>query len=353
VAKKKITIMELAARLGLSKSSVSKALHGSKEVSPATRKRVKEMADELGYQASAIARAIRSGRASSVGLVLRTDGEHSHKPFLSAFIDGISQRLGKDAYTLTLATANNEADMLKIHADLIATKAVDAFVVPRTMCHDSRADLLKEQGVPFVLYGRTTDCDDYAWYDINQEGYFESLVNKLVELGHSNIAYLGGDDTYFYESLRRDGFMRGIQAAGITDYVCVDHVVDITEGKHEALQLLKGGNPPTAFVCALDRVGIGVIQAAAQLQILAGKHISVAGYDGIPEGEFCQPSLSTCEVDNFKSGFQIADMVLRQIGGEKVSSLQVLGEAKTQWRGSTGPALFQSAALADLINQLN
>ncbi len=343
MAKNKITIMDVAKRLQLSKGSVSKALHDSSEISHATRKRVKALADKLGYKPSSVAQAIRFGRASSVGLVMRTDGEHSHKPFLSAFIDGIAQCLGQHAYTLTLATASNEEDMLNIHANLVATKSVDAFILPRTMYADSRARFLHEEGVPFVMYGRTQACDDYAWFDINQEGYFARLVSDLVLLGHRRFAYLGGDDTYYYAKLRSEGFLQGVRHNDISEYTCHNHVIDVADGKQAAQQILCSDNPPTAFVCALDRAAIGVIQAANELNITPGKDISVAGYDGLPEGEFCQPPLSTCQVDNFNSGFQIADLVMRQISGEKTANLQVLGEAKPLLRGSIGPVQISSA----------
>src|SRR5210317_2567404 len=96
--KKPITITDLSLQLGLAKSTVSKALRDNPEISKRTIARVKEYAERVGYQPSSLARAIRTGRSHSVGLVLRTKGSNSHKPFLSTFVDGISSRLSENHY---------------------------------------------------------------------------------------------------------------------------------------------------------------------------------------------------------------------------------------------------------------
>jgi LacI family transcriptional regulator len=343
---KRITIAVLAERLGLSKGSVSKALKDSKEIAFDTRVKVKALATELGYQPSAIAQAIRSGSMRSVGLVLRTDGVHNHKPFLSSFLDGISRRLGKDGYTLTLATASTEDEMLKAHANLAATKSVDAFVLPRTMLCDKRAHLLNKLHIPFVMYGRTDGGDQYAWYDINQEGYFSSIVDQLIDLGHREFLYLGGDSTYYYEKVRRKGFLTAVEAHSNVRFECIDDIIDVKEGRSAAFASWSSPTPATAIVCALDRAALGALHCAQSLGLKAGADISIIGYDGIPEGEYSQPPLSTCVVDNFQSGYQIAEMLLQQLSGKPASSLQQLGEAKVLLRGTTGPAQQNSVTLA-------
>lgn len=352
MAHKRITIDVLAQRLSLSKGSVSKALKDSKEIASETRARVKALATELGYQPSAIAQAIRSGSMRSVGIVLRTDGVHNHKPFLSSFLDGISQRLGKDGYTLTLATASSQEEVLKTHANLAATKSVDAFVLPRTMLCDERAHLLNKLNIPFVMYGRTEGGDQYAWYDINQEGYFANAVERLIGLGHKHFLYLGGDSTYYYEKVRRAGFLQAVEAASGVTFECIDEVIDVEKGRAAALASWNSKAPATAIVCALDRAALGVVHGAQSLGLHCGEDISVIGYDGIPEGEFSQPPLSTCVVDNFESGYQIADMVLQQLSGKTASSMQQLGEAKLLLRGTVGSAVHSGATLAQhLINK--
>lgn len=345
--KKPITITELSRQLGLAKSTVSKALRDNPEISRKTIARVKAFAEELGYQPSSLARAIRTGRAQAIGLVLRTKGSNSHKPFLSTFVDGLSSRLAADQYTLAIATADTEEGVVERHAELVARKAVDGFVIPRTRPVDSRIDLLLDAEVPFTLFGRTGQESYLSWYDIDQEGCYEEAVHHLYALGHRCIAYIGGDPQYYYETLRRCGFERG--AANYKDLktYCIEGCVEAEDGEIHAKSLLKTDHPPTAFICALDRVGLGCIKQARALGLRPGREISVVGYEMTPEGQYSEPPLSSFYVDTYAAGYKIADFLMQQLNGIPAKDLQQLVKAVPMWRGTDSTPTYSPAELAD------
>jgi LacI family transcriptional regulator len=111
-SKPRVTIKDVAEELAMAKSTVSRALNGYSDIAESTRLRVSKTAQRMGYQPMVQAQAIRTGLMRSVGLVLNVGGSSSHRPFLTNFIDGISQRASQENWTLTGPTAQNSEAVL-------------------------------------------------------------------------------------------------------------------------------------------------------------------------------------------------------------------------------------------------
>lgn len=348
---KKVTIQDLSDHLGLAKGTVSRALNGYPDIADTTKLRVANAAKKLGYRPSSYAQAIRTGLVKSVGLVLNVAGENPHRPFLSDFLNGISVRLGDDEWTLVVATAQSDENSLEVHSRLIAEQKVDGFILPRTKTHDARVDLLKAHNVPFVLFGRVANTEGCAWYDIAGETAMQSAVARLVGFGHSKIAFIGGDKDANFEVLRREGYEAGLATAGLTfdlDLV-IEGAMSVDQGFRAGHALLTLPSPPTAIICALDRAAIGACRAAASLGLYVGRDVSVIGYDGIPEGGYATPPLTTFSVDSKAAGLRLADIFLQVVRGADASSFRDLGEAKLIEHQSDGPITKSPEELSALV----
>ena len=173
----------------------------------------------------------------------------------------------------------------------------------------------------------------------------------MLDFGHRHLAFLGGDAPLFYNSLRRKGVELGIQEfdQGEVQLQIFENITTVADGLECALRLLKSTQPPTAFLCALDLSALGVIRATKQLELIPGEHVSVIGYEGIPEGEFSEPGLTTFEVDQYEAGSQCGVKLMQLIHekGAKVSG--TLTMAVLLERGSDGPVRFNSSELATFI----
>ena len=180
----RITISDLADKLGLTKGTVSRALNGYSDISERTRLRVKRAADELGYAPLAHAQAIRTGRARALGLVLQISEHDAHGPFLTAFLAGVTEAASREAWTLTVATAQSDAHMIETLDRLVSEHKADGFILPRTLIDDPRVRYLREAHVPFILWGRTGDDTGCAWFDILGEEAMRGAVQRLHALGH-------------------------------------------------------------------------------------------------------------------------------------------------------------------------
>lgn len=353
----KVTIQDLSDHLNLSKGTVSRALNKYPDIAKSTQLRVANAAQKLGYRPSSHAQAIRTGLVKSVGLVLNVAGENAHKPFLSDFLNGISQRLGEDDWTLVVATAQSDEHSIEVHSRLVAEQKVDGFILPRTKIHDPRVELLKSKGMPFVLYGRVADTAKCPWFDVASENAMEQAVARLHAFGHQRIAYIGGHADNNFELLRRDGYLIGLAKAKIEtdESLIVEGAMSVEQGFRAARNLLSLPVPPTAIVCALDRAALGACRAASSLGLYVGRDISVIGYDGMPEGAYATPPLTTFAVDSKVAGTRLADIILKVIRGADADSFRELVDARLIERQSDGPVTRSpkeiSALVAETIQQ--
>jgi len=339
--KRRVTISDLAAHLGCTKGTVSRALNDYPDISEATRLRVRRAAEHLGYRPLSHAQAIRTGRSQALGFVLQESLHDGYRPFLSEFLAGMTQAASAEAWTVTVAEASTEADVLATFDRLLDERKVDGFILPRTQSDDPRIDHLRARDVPFVLYGRTSDPNNCAWYDIRGEAAMADAVGRLAALGHRRIAYLGGQSGYHYAKLRFGGFKVGMRDAELTldeDLVRADAVCFET-GRRATRALLSLENGPTAIVAAVDMGALGAYAAAAEFGVVIGRDLSIISYDGTPMGAWANPPLSTFAVDSRKAGRRLAALLIARIRGQAPEVLRELGDASFVARGSHGPCL--------------
>ncbi len=328
--RKRVTINDLAAELGLAKGTVSRALNGYPDIAEATQLRVRRAAERMGYRPMAQAQAIRTGRARSLGLVLNAGRSDAHKPFLTDFLDGISRAASEESWTLTVATAEDETDEVATMARLVDERKVDGFILPRTKTRDARIALLRARNVPFIMYGRTEDPAECAWFDIDGEGAIRAAVLRLAGFGHRRIGYIGGLAEFNYSLLRRQGFLDGMAEAGLTvdPALMADGVFTVEDGAIAGLRLLDHPEPPTAVVCALDVAALGLYRAAGRAERKVGRDLAVISYDGSPEAAAADPPLTTYAVDTRAAGRALAGMLISRIRGTAPEELRQIVPAR-------------------------
>lgn len=338
----RVTISDMADALGLTKSTVSRAMNGYPDISEATQLRVKRMAEKLRYQPLSHAQAIKTGRTRSLGLVLQFSDHDAQRPFLAEFLAGVSAGAHAEGWTLTVAASDSHPDMIETFRALLRDGKADGFILPRAMRKDPRVQLLRDADVPFVLFGRQDDEEACAWFDILGEDAMRDAVAHLAQLGHRRIGFINGGTQYAYAALREGGFRQGMQNAGlkVENSLIAHDAVTIADGAKAAAVLLAHDFPPTAIVCAVDFAALGAYQAAAARGLEVGRDVSLVGYDGIPEGAHAQPKLTTFSVDNKAAGERLSNLLIRRIRGEPLSELRETAPANFVEGGSTGPVLI-------------
>lgn len=350
--RRRVTIADVARDLGVTKSTVSRALNGYPDIAETTRLRISRAAERLGYRPLAHAQAIRTGRVRSLGLVLQIDDDDSARPFLADFIAGVTQAASAESWTITIATAPTEAEVRATLSRLVDEQKADGFILPRTLLQDGRIDTLRAQNVPFILFGRTADPTGCAWYDIKGEDAMRAATTRLASLGHTRIAHVPGGEVYTYSKLRMEGYRDGLAAAGLAFDPALIAAPAMTprEGEVQTRALLALPEPPTAIVFAVDRAALGAYAAARALHLRIGSDLSVIAYDGIPEGAYADPGLTTFAVNSRQAGERLARLLIARIRGAAPEDLRELAPATLVERGSDRPPRLTSHALAQYLS---
>ncbi len=335
----KIGIKALSEHLGLTESTVSRAINDYPDISARTRDRVKAAAAELGYRPNSNARRLATGNAECIGYVMPWQSGHISEPFLGELLDGLSRTASERHWDLNLAVSRSAKDELSIISRLAESGRVSGVVISRIMTHDPRIEKLQEIGIPFVTHGRSLDSDDHAWFDIDNFAAFREAVCHLVELGHRAVAHIYGPLDYNFSVARRAGYRRGLLDNNLDLKPDWEARSDMTvEGGYRAMRyLLSLKERPTAVVCVSDMVAIGVMKAIRETGWRPGREISVIGYDGVPMAEHTDPALTTMAQPLQAAGARIGEMLMAVIDGERPSDQQELWRATLERRESDGP----------------
>ena len=348
----RVTIADVADALGMAKGTISRALNGYPDISETTRQKVRRKAETMGYRPLAQAQAIRTGRSRALGLVLQTDIPGAQRPFLSDFLAGVTSAASAESWTLTVATSAGDAEVLATLERLVDERKADGFILPRTWTHDPRMRLLRAIDVPFVLYGRVSDPHGCAWFDILGEEAMREAVSRLAAHGHRRIGFVNGGTEYNFSVLREQGFRAGMTQAGLaTDPdLMIAGAMTREAGAQATHELMTHGRPPTGIVFAVDAAALGAYEATTSLGLRVGREVSVISYDGIPEGSWVQPPLTTFKVDSRNAGRRLAELLIRRIRGEAPELLRETALATLQVGGSDGPPVQTSEEIARRVS---
>lgn len=332
------TLKQLAQTLGLSITTVSRALDGYGDVASATRERVRAAADATGYRPNSAARRLRRGLTEVVTLVLPSEPGNFNEPLYIQILASIGETLALQGYDLTLIAALPGQDELKTYRRLVEGRRTDAIIVVRTRREDPRLRYLSEAGFPFVAMGRSDFRLPYAFVDGDGEAAFNDAVLRLAGLGHRRIGHLAAPSAFTFAHLRRTGFERAVAETGVTGTV-VEDVTSEEGGYRAAKTLLARPDAPTALLCATDAMAFGAMRAAREHGLTVGADLAVVGHDNITSGAFTDPALATMELPIAETGRRLAEMALARIDGRDPRDLTEINPVRFIARASLGGAV--------------
>lgn len=339
-----MNLRELSEQLGLSQTTVSRALNGYPEVSEATRLKVQTAARVHDYQPDARARNLATGQARAIGHVIPQSAKHEMVNVVFAdFIAGAGEIYGQNGYDLLMSMVDDDAEVQAYHA-MVRKRSVDGVIVHAPTRDDPRIALLRDLGVPFVVHGRATDVTaDYSWLDVNNTRAFDRATQFLIELGHSRIALINGLERMDFAHRRREGFTAALHAHGLTPNPDWMRSAEMTEpfGYDSARDMLAGDRPPTAFVASSIVIAMGIRRAIEERGLVMGRDVSVICFDDMisyfPNGA-AAPIFTATRSSVREAGRRCAQMLLAQIETPGAPDIRQLWEADLVLGISTGPA---------------
>ncbi len=339
-----MSIVALARDLGLSVSTVSRALNGYDDVARETRERVMTRARQIGYQPNPGARSLKSGKTSLVGVILPAAGDEVRfvDSIYSSLLGGVELELEGGGYSLiaTVQTRNDPVRETALYDNFIRGRLVDAVLIVRTRVNDARIGLARNAHIPFITYGRTASSEPYAWVDTDNEQAFFLTTSRQIEFGHQRIALLNGPLEYNFARLRQQGYLRALAQHGLADNPLLILNGDLSELGGYALcrSLMILAEPPTAIVCATDAMAIGAIASCRERGIIVGKDVSIIGYGNSSASGFCDPPLSTVDHAVVENGRHIGRSLLQLLRREvEPADIHYLEPVVLVPRNSDGP----------------
>jgi LacI family transcriptional regulator len=311
------SLRKLASSLGLSITTVSRALDGYPDVAAATRARVLEAARAVNYRPHAAARRLRLGATETVTMVIPGDPGHFDEPLYLELLSSLGARFDELGFDLTVLAARAGAEEAAVYRRLVEGRRTDGLIVARTRIDDARIQYLADAKFPFVTMGRTAIPVSYAHVDGDGETAFAAAAQRLITLGHRRIAHIGAPAQFMFAKLRKHGWTRALRDAGIGYTAFAEAPLTEQGGLAAARQLLALTPRPTALLCATDRMAIGAMRAIKDAGLAVGRDISVVGHDNISASAFTDPALTTMELSFGDVGARLADMLIALIGGAK------------------------------------
>jgi len=335
----RVTLQTLADDVGVSRVTVSNAFNRPDQLSADLRDRILLRARELGFRGpDPLARGLRRGRAGAVGVLVDQGLSYAFAdPAAVAQFDGLASELSAGGSGLLLHASERE------HADLVASAAVDAWVIaslPRDAPHVRAA---VSSGRPVVVIDQPL-LDGAPVVGIDDAHGAALATQHLLDLGHRRLAVIstalrpdghqgaaGADrqrwSTYEVSAGRLAGVRSTAEAAGLAweDVVVVECARnDLDTGALAAYQLLDAHDPPTAVVAFSDQLAIGALRAAVELGVQVPTQLSVVGFDDAPPAATAQPPLTTVAQPLRERGRAAAEMALSLSRGELVEPVRRL-----------------------------
>ena len=336
-------LKDLANELGLSQTTVSRALNGFPEVNEETRARVAEAASRLGYRANASARRLATGRSGAIGVPLPLQRSLHFGPHTSEFLSGISERLAQHEIDIVVTPIDAD-DEVPVFKRLAASKRVDALVLSAPTPNDSRIAALTELGMPFLLHGRAEGVNiPHAWLDIDNEGAFRRATSHLIDLGHTRIAMINGPEDQTFAIHRDRGYRGALQSRGLNidpGLVAGGRFTD-ENGFRIAQAMLERRPRPTAFLAGSMMTALGVFRAIRAAGLELGKDVSMIAHDDVfpyLNADNMVPSMSTTRSSMRAAGARIAELLLQMQEGKDPAEIHELWPVELVLRESTGPA---------------
>jgi LacI family transcriptional regulator len=334
----------LSEQLGLSQTTVSRALNGYPEVSEATRQRVQQAADKAGYRPNSRAKGLATGRAMMIGHVIPASTKHEMvNPVFGDFVGGASEAYARHGFDMMFTRVQDGSEE-SAYRELQAKRAVDGIILQGPSINDERIHLLNELGLPFVVHGRSTGvAEPYSWVDVNNKRSFQRATEFLLDLGHKRIALINGLEHMDFAQRRRDGYLEALAARDITVDPELMRAAEMTEvfGHHQTRDMLRMDNPPTAILASSMISAIGVRRAIEEAGLKMGRDISVITHDDdlsyLTNGQDV-PIFTATRSSVHRAGEIVAEMLVELIKDASVSPQTHMLEAELVVGRSTAPA---------------
>jgi LacI family transcriptional regulator len=293
--------------------TVSRVINSKEGVSQATRERVQDVVERLGYRPSDIARGLVTKRTGTLGLVMPDVAN----PFFAEVARGAEHIACDAGYSVFLCNTGEDRQREIDALRSLEEKRVDGIVLCSSRLEDSALEEAIAGHLATVLVNRRLESTDVGVVVIDDVVGGQMTTNHLLQAGHRAIGFLSGPPTSHSGRWRAKGYRIALEAAGVAhnpDWT--SHCVPMVEGGRETARAFLSAHPElTALFCHNDLVAIGALQACADMGRAVPDDVAIVGFDDIPLAALVSPALTTCLVPRYDLGSAAMRLLLDKING--------------------------------------
>jgi DNA-binding LacI/PurR family transcriptional regulator len=322
-----VTIKDIAKKVGVSPSTVSRVANGSTAISEETRQKILDAMKEMKYHPNSLARNFANGSTNTIGLVVDAEDEHAFSnDFFNRSVYAIEAVVQAKGYNL-LITNNRENKNRTAVKSLILENKVDGIILPSSSVTPKLINLLTEENFPFVVLGEPEiEKDRISWADIDNAAGSELAVKHLADMGFENLAILFENlDTVFAKN-RLAGFREGLKKESLP---CIEEFIKTCNENTDDLdreldKLLSGEMTPDGFICSDNIIAFQVLKFLKNRKLSVPGEIGVVTFDNYPFAEYMDPPLTAVDIDTYTLGKQAASNLFNKIKSKDSGNQQTV-----------------------------
>lgn len=320
----KVTIKEVAKLAEVSTSTVSRVISNDSRISSETKEKVNKAIKELGYRPNAIARSLANKKTKTLGIVLPTGAEGMiDNPFFIKAMEGISKCAQMYGYYIMYAFSNVDNDSYNCVEDFVNSRLVDGICLLTSASDDKCINYLRNINFPFVVIGRPDDKNNILWVDNDNVKAMYDVVNRVIELGHKRIAFIGAQKNLNVSQDRLKGYINAIFDARIQfdGNIIIQEKGATEEYGYKAMKrILDSGEEVSAVVTTDDLLSLGVLKALKE----ANRNLCIVGFNNIVLTEYQTPTLSSVDIKSVELGYSATGLLIKKLEGENKESFVIV-----------------------------
>ncbi len=329
-----ITIYDVAREAGVSMATVSRVVNGNPNVKPATRKKVLETIERLGYRPNAVARGLASKKTTTVGIVI----PDISNTFFAEVVRGIEDIASMYHYNIILSNSDNNVEKELSLINTLLEKQVDGLLFMGGEVTEEHLHIFKTASVPIVLAATKDPTHQFPYVDIDHFKAAKDAVEDFILSGHKKIGLISGPLTDPLMGFDRyKGYKKALEDAGVA---LNEEYIRIGDYRYESG--LKGMNyflsledKPTAVFVVNDEMAVGAIHAIQDAGLNVPNDIEIRGFDNIPISSMVRPLLSTVSQPQYGIGAVAMRFLTKHMNQESITEKTVILQHQLVDRDST------------------
>lgn len=309
-----VTLNDIAKKVGVSPSTVSRVINGSAPISDEMKKKIYKAMNELNYHPNSLARNLATGSSLTIGLVVDADNETAFaNSFFNRSVYAIERVAQKNGYNLLIT--NDIGKKSSPVCDLVYGQRVDGLIIPSSGVKDSLLEVLEKENTHWVMLGEATGTgEDICWVDMDNCEGSKKAVRHLLERGYKKIVYVADDIQATFTKRRIAGYQSALKENGIS---VTEEQVMVCENDLEKLEKMIAvkieKEETDAYICSNNILAYRVLQALKDKGKRVPEEIGIITFDNYPMAEYMTPPLTVIDVDTYRLGEMAAELLIRKI----------------------------------------